>query len=95
MTTSALPIIGIAMLTLAACDLSQKKPETIRAALPHAAATHTVPQPIGSAPAPSAHADPHAPGLRAGSATGVETAVGERSIRLYGPGVSRKRQTRV
>jgi len=77
MATSALPVIGIALLTLTACDLSQKKPETIKAALP------------------PAHANVRAPDAPGGSATGVENGAAERSIRLYGPGVSRKRQTRV
>jgi hypothetical protein len=46
----------------------------------------------GSLPAPSAVARP-----AAGSAAAPvpETATGEKSIRLFGPGVSRKRQTRV
>jgi hypothetical protein len=95
MATSALPVVGIAMLALTACDLSQRKPETIRAVLPHGAAMHEAPRPIGSIPLPPAHANVHAPYAREGNAVGVEGAVGERSIRLYGPGVSRKRQIRV
>ena len=91
MATSALPLVGIALLTLSACDLSQKKPETIRASLPHAQSTQTLPSSLGGLPLPPAQA----PQARGASATGVEKGAGERSIRLYGPGVSRKRQIRV
>ena len=87
MATSALAVIGIAMLTLTACDLSQKKPETIKAALPHGAASQAAAGTLDSSSLP--------PDARGRSATGVENAVGGQSIRLYGPGVSRKRQIRV
>jgi hypothetical protein len=81
------------MLTLSACDLSQKKPETIRASLPHGS-TQTVPSAL-AVPLPPGPANVHAPGVGRGGPTGVEHGAGEGSIRLYGPGVSRKRQTRV
>ena len=97
MATSAGPVIFIAMLALTACDLSEKKPETIKAALPDGAAgdAQALPGPLGSAALAPGHASASSPAAAAGSAPGTETARGERSIRLYGPGVSRKRQIRV
>ena len=60
-TVLALALAAAFVPGLSACDISQKKPETI--AVPHATA-----------------------GL---------SAAHERSVRLYGPGVSRQRQTRI
>jgi hypothetical protein len=82
-----LPILAIAVLGVAACDVSHKKPETTAAAAARApvqlAPTREL---FGSRPAAAdAHPD-------AASRGGAE---GERSIRLHGPGVTRERQTGV
>lgn len=66
-------------LGLSACDVSQKMPETVSASL--------VTQRVGDA---SAEAQASADGKPTADAAGHE-----RSIRLYGPGVSRQRQTRI
>lgn len=92
MAPSTLSFIGLAALTLTACDLSQQKPQTIRTTLPPG---------VGSAqaiPAPLASEQPSRAAVQApahGPAAGGDNGAGERSIRLYGPGVSRKRQIRV
>lgn len=90
MATSGFAAIGIAVLALSACDISQKKPETINAALPLATAiTQAVPGGIRWAqPAP-------AQGVIQPPRVGGGDTEAAGSIRLYGPGVSRKRQTRV
>ena len=81
-----LPLIGLAALALTACDVSQDAPQTIRAALPRdAGVTPAAPTRIDSLPASAT----------GGNGGGTGTGASERSIRLYGPGVSRKRQTRV
>ena len=70
--------IGISLvlaLGLAACDLSQKKPEVIDIAV--------VTKRVGD----TAAAVPQA--IETGSAGE------ERSVRLFGPGISRERQTRI
>ena len=92
MATLALPLIGIAALALTACDVSRMRPETTRAALQQNGANQAVPAPVGSSLS-TAPASVQAPAASTGS--GAATATGERSIRLYGPGVSRKRQIRV
>jgi hypothetical protein len=76
--TSAIPVIAAAAFALAACDLSQKKPETIATMLPTAQTAGTATQAASAArsAAPAQTADEH-------------------SVRLYGPGVSRERQTRI
>ena len=66
-------IVLVFALGLAACDLSQKKPEVIDTAV--------VTKRVGD----TAAAPPQA----------IEDAGEERSIRLFGPGVSRERQTRI
>jgi hypothetical protein len=71
MTPQALIGAALAILFIAACDVSQKKPET-GAILP---STETAARVSGSSPGAS--------------------AAGERSIRLFGRGVSRQRQLRV
>ena len=94
MATSALPLVVITALALAACDLSQKKPETRKASLPDAQAVAAPPGSLDLA-VPQPAAVVQAPGVGPRSRAGAETSAGERSIRLYGPGVSRKRQIRV
>jgi hypothetical protein len=75
---------AVASIALCACDLSQTKPETMRTALSRVFAPGAAE--VRRAPA-EAERDSAAPRL------GITTT--DRSIRLYGPGVSRKRQTRV
>ena len=91
MRAPGLPVIAVAVLVpLTACDLTQK-PQTLalRAGIP----VEVVPQQDVSAPIVPETLQ--APGEPYGGAA-VGTDVGsERSIRLQGPGVSRKRQTRV
>lgn len=94
MATSALPLVVITALALAACDLSQKKPETRKASLPDAQAV-AAPPGLEVLPSPQPAAVVRAPGAAPRSSVGAESTAGERSIRLYGPGVSRKRQIRV
>ena len=93
MPARALPVIAIAALVpLAACDLSQKKPET-RAGDAGAAGTPTAVHEQRFPPA----VDPElqAPAEAYGAAPGGSEAKSERSIRLYGRGVSRRQQIRV
>ena len=77
-------VFGVA--AVAACDLSQKTPETVTPV--------TVFNPIGPAATVPIGRDVQ-PGAETPLPDGVGASVGERSIRLYGPGVSRKRQTRI
>ena len=77
--------IGVAVVT--ACDVSQKTPQTGTVA-PSAAVVPAVPGTV--VVGRDAQTSPETPFL-----SGVGATSGERSIRLYGPGVSRKRQTRV
>jgi hypothetical protein len=79
--TSAIPVIAAAAFALAACDLSQKKVETIATMLPTAASAQTAGTATQAASA-------------ARSAAPAQTA-DEHSVRLYGRGVSRERQTRI
>ena len=78
-----------ALVPLSACDWSQKKPETLS---------------VGGASSnlsAGVHRQFHAPGdledgsraLEAESGTGGIVVGGQRSLRLHGPGISRKRQT--
>ena len=77
----ALPIAA-ALALLTACDLSQKKPETVATTV----ATKRV------SDSPGAAIDVQAPVPQAANAEGSGS---ERSVRLYGPGVSRDLQTRI
>lgn len=90
MAAIALPVIALAVLIpLAACDVSQRPhTTTVRTG---SAAVSAVPQHGSSPGLPGI--GPQAPAESNGG-SGAEVG-GERSLRLYGPGVSRKRQTRV
>jgi ethanolamine transporter EutH len=79
----ALPMSAVFALGLSACDLSQRKPETISTML----ATKRVGD--SSAAAAAVEVQP------APDSTAAESSGFERSVRLYGPGVSRQRQTRI
>jgi hypothetical protein len=70
-----------ALVPLSACDWSQKKPETLGVR--------------GGSSTVSAGGHQHLPGQLGQSETGATGVVvgGERSLRLHGRGISRKRQT--
>ena len=79
------------LVPLAACDLTQKPQTlTVRAGLP----VNLVPQQHFPAPT-TPGVGVQAPGEPNGGASMATDIGSERSIRLYGPGVSRHRQTRV
>ena len=80
-------LVLAALLTSACDDLTQKKPQTTSATVG--------PVPALSAPGPhSAGGVVHAP-VEARTHSGTDASTGERSIRLFGRGVSRQRQIRV
>lgn len=93
MTRSMITIFAVATLALAACDVSQKKPQTVGVVIfagSHSSAAATphgidsgAPVVNGAAPAEAGGSPPATP----------EAARGERSTRLYGRGVSRRLQT--
>jgi hypothetical protein len=82
MASKVLAGIALSAVLLTACDYSQKKPET--GSLAGAPSAHS--SVVGSAV--------QAP-VEAQRAPAAESGVGERSIRLFGRGVSRQRQIRV
>ena len=88
MASRALFTVAVAAALITACDLTQK-PQTGSSS---AAAIKAVPA-VGASPQAPTRALP-APADTAGVLTD-ESATGQRSIRLFGPGISRKRQTRV
>jgi hypothetical protein len=91
MAAVTLPVLALSVLIpLTACDVSQQRPHTTTVRT-GSAAVSAVPQ-QGSLPGLPG-IGPQAPAESYGGA-GTEMG-GERSLRLYGPGVSRKRQTRV
>ena len=85
---ATVPLVAAVALGLAACDLSQKKPETLPAMIAAGAVANSAPLNTRAGAAGM-----QTPG-REGTAS-AESAGNERSVRLYGPGVSRKRQTRI
>jgi hypothetical protein len=76
--------LAVAAAVIAACDVSQKTPQTV-------AQPAVMIPPATGAVVVGREAQP----LDTPFGSGVGAAAGERSMRLYGPGVSRKRQTRV
>ena len=92
MSARVLAVFAIAALVpLAGCDLSQKKPET------HASGAGAAGSPMAvhdQRVPTTAQPDLQAPGDVNGAPAGPE-ATGERSIRLYGRGVSREQQIRL
>jgi hypothetical protein len=78
-------VLAVAMLGLAACDVPQKKPETTALAARAAVRLAPIRELFGAHPAEG--------DVQSGSAAAPVAAEGERSVRLYGPGVSRERQT--
>lgn len=92
MAAITLPVIAVVVLVpLAACDVSQQ-PRTNTARTGSTSVSSTPQQ--GSLPGLPDIGSPTPAQPHGGAATGTEVG-GERSLRLYGPGVSRKRQTRV
>ena len=83
MRAAIVPVLALLTFAVTGCDMSQK-PRTIAVEVRPAVSAPAAPGDVlGAGSTPAANA-----------AAGRE-ASGERSIRLYGPGVSRKRQTRV
>jgi hypothetical protein len=71
---------------IAACDVSQKTPEIVT--------PPTAVNPIGPAGTVAIGRDAQ-PGAETPLPDGIGVSAGDRSMRLYGPGVSRKRQIRI
>lgn len=86
MATRFIAAVAFGIAAIAACDVSQKTPQTGSPAPAFSAAGPAGTVAIGREAQSVADTPLHA---------GTGAAIGERSIRLYGPGVSRKRQTRV
>ena len=92
MAPIAMPLIVVLALVLAGCDFSQTKPQTSVVRHAASASAEAAAQPFAMRAAPGSMQEPTdtqsgTPGdLRAGA---------ERSIRLDGPGVSRKLQIRI
>ena len=91
MAAKAIPLIVLA-LVLVACDFSQTNPETTVARLSTAAAPEAPAQPFAMRAAPGGM---HEPIDTQSGLSGELGADAERSIRLDGPGVSRKLQIRI
>jgi hypothetical protein len=92
MAANALPLIAVSALVLAACDFSQTKPETTLMRQSTSASPETPAQPFAMRAAPGRMQEPT--DTQSGT-TGEPRAGAERSIRLDGPGVSRKLQVRI
>lgn len=92
MTRSTIMVLAAATMALAACDVSQKKPQIIGAVIFADTPSSTAATPHGvESGAPVLNG---APVEIRGSAPATPEAVGsERSTRLYGRGVSRRLQT--
>ena len=90
MQTLKLLVMAAAVPWAFGCDLSQKRPETI-----------SPPLPATSSAFAGGTVSAHPPGARQFPADGTagvipnEGAAGQKSIRLFGKGVSRRLQTRV
>ena len=92
MATRLLVVTAVAaLIPLTACDVSQK-PETFTLRV-GPASVMLEPYQNFAVPAEPGVKVPSPVDTQGGAAPGVLS--GDRSIRLYGPGVSRKRQTRV
>ena len=88
MAFRGLAVLLFAVALTAACDVSQKRPETAAAQVPMLGTTgHGMVRgfPAGTIQVPEENFH----------ATPADAGQGDRSIRLYGPGVSRHRQIRV
>jgi hypothetical protein len=81
------PVFAVAALGLAACDVPQQTPETTALAARAAVRLEPIRELFGARSATDE--------MRTGSAAVPESGGDERSIRLFGPGVSRERQTGV
>jgi len=92
MAATAIPLIVVSALVLAACDFSQTKPETALMRQSASASSEASAQPFAMRAAPGGMQEPT--DTQSG-ASGELRAGAERSIRLDGPGVSRKLQIRI
>lgn len=90
MSTQTLFAIAAAFLLAAGCDISQKKPETAA----QASVLAIPPSQIGAIQSVRPSSSRNTSEAPVSDLPGTAGA-GNRSIRLFGPGVSRKRQTRV
>jgi hypothetical protein len=86
MASPVIVALAVGAVLITACDVSQKTPQTSAVTVPA-----TMKSPLGAAAPVGADVQQRAD-MPAGFGA---IATGEKSIRLYGPGVSRKRQTRV
>ncbi|HZN23727.1 MAG TPA: hypothetical protein VFB75_05850 [Burkholderiales bacterium] len=85
MASPVIAALALGVALIGACDVSQKTPQTVA---PAAGAGPAVPGAVVVGREARNPADmPHG--------SGVGTTVGDRSMRLYGPGLSRKLQTRI
>ena len=92
MAATAIPLIAISALVLAACDFSQTKPETTLMRQSSSISQDAQEHPLAMRVAPGGIQEPTD---TQGGASGESRAEAERSIRLDGPGVSRKLQIRI
>ena len=92
MAATAIPLIAVSALVLAACDFSQTKPETTLMRQSTSASRDAQEHPLAMRVAPGGMQEPT--DMQSG-ASGESRAGAERSIRLDGPGVSRKLQIRI
>jgi hypothetical protein len=86
MATRFIAALAFGVAAVAACDVSQKTPQTVVPAVVLSPLAPAGTVAIGRDAQSTTDSPSHA---RTGA------TIGERSLRLYGPGVSRKRQTRV
>jgi hypothetical protein len=94
MAAKVIPLIAVSALVLAACDFSQTKPETTVARQSTSASPEAPAQPFAMRAAPGGMQDSIDPASGV-SILGELRSGAERSIRLDGPGVSRKLQIRI
>ena len=87
MASRALIGMAVAAALIAACDVSQKMPQTTVPAATQSAG--------GAVPGGTVAIGREGQEARVPAAPAMSAAPGEKSIRLQGPGVSRARQTRV
>lgn len=92
MASKAAPLIAIAALAIAGCDVSQTKPQLNHAQHGHSAAGAALSQPFAMRATPG---DLQEPTETPSGASDASRVGGERSLRLYGPGVSRRQQIRI
>ncbi|HUP95654.1 MAG TPA: hypothetical protein VM164_12155 [Burkholderiales bacterium] len=92
MAATAIPLIAVSALVLAACDFSQTKPETTLMRPGTSALREAPAHPLAMRVAPGGMQEPTD---MQGGTPGESRPGAERSIRLDGPGVSSKLQIRI